>query len=251
MFPYFNPYRSFVSLKNKYYLPPAKTLKKSLFKVTLLVTLICMGSAVRAQYNTTNVNYDGSGGSGIGLTLGAGYDVPLHNLNGVYKIAPAFEGGITKQLGGFTFGLHAGYREFQPKQDSYALYAYGQEVGAISYSNYSIFSVYASAKYDFRLSRGASLYGGVNLGNYFTSYSYLSQVDNVGEEAGRFSGGFAYFAPKAGIIFAVGENAQLGLETKFNFYGSANYSYNTVDGGSGSSILYTTWTTGVVFNYRF
>jgi len=231
--------------------PVSRLLKKFFLKFTpLLMLLLLSAVAAKAQYNTSSMNYDGTGHSTIGLTFSAGVDVPLKNLNDIYRAAPDFDAGVTKQFGSFTLGVNLGYREFQPKYAAYVLDPDVPEAGTISYSNYSIFSVYTSAQYNAKISKTAVFYGGINLGSYYTHFSYSAQSGTAADNE-AFTSEFAYFAPKIGVSFMVSEDLKLGIESRYNLFGSASYNYNTVDGGSGNSILYTTWTTGLTLNYRF
>lgn len=218
-----------------------------LVRCVLFVGAFFICSVAHAQYSSNNIN-----SSGLALSAGAGIDVPMHNLNGVYKAAPSFDLGVTKSVNNFLFGVSAGYRSYQPKQSYYPVTDEfdGSTLGAINYSNFSVFSIYASATYNVDLSDRATFYGGLNVGSNYAHYSYYAQAGNDGDEE-SFTNGYGYIAPKLGVSFALANNLRLGAEARYNLFGSANYNYDSYYGSSSSSILYTSFSAGITLHYLF
>ncbi|GAB2701314.1 hypothetical protein GCM10027037_28100 [Mucilaginibacter koreensis] len=224
------------------------------FKTAVFILLVLAGSAAQAQYNTMRMNFDGnSSQSGFGLTGGVNIDVPMHNLKEIYKASPSGEVGLQYYYNNWVFGLHGSYRVLQPKQSTfYEADQYGTVYSATSFGSYVSYGFYLSAMYQFPINPKVRLVAGINSGNYFSSYKFIS-LDAV--SGATFSGSASepqgYIAPKLGLSFRLTEDVSLGVHTQYNVFGNYSYSYNSREGASESGTIYTSWASGVSLSYRF
>lgn len=204
----------------------------------LLVFLFCTEADAQRRSNR-GLNYDGdaagvgNGGSGEfghaswGVSLQAGFDSPQGDLGANYKGAPLIGISVLKYVGNFTFGITLSRHSYKPAINDVSVSVDMGEVASVDQSikltNNSFTGFYGSAIYNFNLSGGFRLFGGVNLGNMTSRYGAV-----VSGSQGNFSQSYVdkwgYFAPKLGIDIALNDAFSIGFEGKYNIFmqGSAN-----------------------------
>ncbi|WP_221284649.1 outer membrane protein [Mucilaginibacter sp. SP1R1] len=233
-----------------------------LFKVILIGAFICCSVTAMAQRRShAALTYGGGGGgtnfdSGYGVTFGFGVDAPLGNLKDVYKAAPAYDLSVVRFLGDFTVGLNLGYHVYKPKDDVASagdITIDGNADGTVTvdngttvFSNYKVYSAYASAVYNVDLSDDTRLYGGANIGLYVTHYAFAFTTDDGNYAVAELRDRNIYLAPRLGVIFALTENIGLSFDARYNFFAPTS---NTQYESSGS--FYTSMAGQVGLTYKF
>jgi hypothetical protein len=225
-----------------------------LFTVMVFMLLMLAGSAVQAQYNTMRMNFDGTASqSGFGLTGGVNMDVPMHNLSNVYSPSPSGEVGVQYYLKNWLFGIHGSYHALQPKQSIfYDVDNYGTVYSATSFGSYVSYGVYISAAYRFPINRRTHLIAGINAGNYYSSYKFITlDVASSTTYSGSAAEPQGYFAPKLGLDYQLSEDVSVGVHTQYDVSGSYSYTYDSQAGASSMGRVFSSWASGVSLSYRF
>ncbi|MDN5287733.1 MAG: hypothetical protein JWR38_4007 [Mucilaginibacter sp.] len=217
------------------------------FKNVFIGVFVCFFGTAMAQHRSHEaLTYGGgsSGGSnfesGYAISLGVGYDLPLGYLKDIYKPGVAFNFGVMRFMGDFTLSLNAGYHAYKPKDDAFGAVeitdnsenatATVENMSAIL-GKFKVYSGYASIVYNVNIAEGARLYGGANLGGYYT-YNIEPYILDNGDYgfAGQHVSNF-YVAPRLGVIFAFTDHIGLSLESTYNFFTPINKSkYKTSSG---------------------
>ncbi|MDR6944669.1 hypothetical protein [Mucilaginibacter pocheonensis] len=218
---------------------------KALF--IIICTCICSISIAQRRSHAA-LTYGGGGGgsnfdSGYGVMLGMAYDAPLGNLKGVYKPAVDFNLGVARFMDKFTVSFTLGYHAYKPKNDT--TNTDEVENTNVVYSNYKVYSAYAGIIYNLNLSESARLYGGANLGLYYTHYAYTFVANNDSFIADLQQQNF-YMAPRLGIIFALTNTIGLSFESKYNFFSPIGKSET-----ESSGTFYTSVAGQAALTYKF
>lgn len=257
----FNPCTSGFMQFNRY---PFKT-NRCLKTVLILMFTCFFGTAMGQHRSHEALTWGGGGGSGgnfesgYGITFGAGIDAPQNYFKDIYKPAVAFNLGVARFMDKFTISLNVGYHNYQPK-DAYNPSNVTIEVGNAGttndaqdqtpvtlFTNYRVFSGYASVVYNVNLADGARLYGGANIGGYFTDYSYVV-LDPNNEQSGTVitpERKNFYVAPRLGLIFVFTDHIGVSVESTYNFY--APLKKQNSSGGT----FYTSITGLAALTYKF
>ncbi|MDN3547225.1 hypothetical protein [Mucilaginibacter aquaedulcis] len=226
-------------------------INKLFAKSILILVFACFIGPAMAQHRSTAAltygggsNGDSNFESGYGITFGVGYDLPLDYLKDIYKPTVAYNFGVSRFLGDFTVGLNLGYHAYKPKDDLVSVV--GNNDGTTETTDYSayfsklkVFEGYASGVYNIDLTEGARLYGGLNLGLYYTENTipYFTTDDTVvplEQHIRNF-----YVAPRLGLIFSVSNQIGITLDGKYNFYTPITKSqYDTSSGSFYTSIAF-------------
>ncbi|NOW97258.1 hypothetical protein [Mucilaginibacter sp. SG564] len=236
-------------------------------KTVLILMFTCFFGKVMGQHRSHEAltwgGGSGSGGgnnfeSGYAVTFGAGIDAPLNYFKDIYKPSAAFNLGVARFMDKFTISLNVGYHNYQPK-DAFNPEKITIEIaneqdngtpdqGPITvFSNYRVFSGYASVVYNVDIADGARLYGGANLGGYYTDYSYLifdPNSDQGGSVVTPERKNF-YVAPRLGLIFGISDHIGVSVESTYNFYAPLKKANNS--GGT----FYTSVTGLASLVYKF
>jgi hypothetical protein len=198
----------------------------------------CFFGRVMGQHRSHEaLTWGGGGGgggnfeSGYAVTFGAGIDAPMNYFKDIYKPSAAFNLGVVRFMDKFTISLNVGYHNYQPK-DAFNPEKISIELGneenngtleqgpITVFSSYRVFSGYASIVYNVNVADGARLFGGANIGGYYTDYSYLifdPNSDQGGYVAVPERKNF-YVAPRLGLIFALSDHIGISVESTYNFY---------------------------------
>jgi hypothetical protein len=234
-------------------------------KTVLILMFICFfGTAMGQHRSHEALTWGGGGGSGgnfesgYGITFGAGIDAPMNYFKDIYKPAAAFNLGVTRFIDKLTISLNVGYHNYQPK-DAFNPEKITIDIGdgentgsqdqtpIIVFSSYRVFSGYASIVYNINVADGARLYGGANIGGYYTDYSYLifdPNSDQGGSVVTPERKNF-YMAPRLGLIFALSDHIGVSVESTYNFYAPLKKSNNS--GGT----FYTSVAGLAALTYKF
>ena len=219
------------------------------FKPVFILVLVCFLGTVMAQRRSHAALIYGGGNngnnfdSGYGIVFGVGYDAPLGNLKNVYKPAINYNLGVSRFMNDFTVSLTLGYHAYKTKDD--LITAGDIENTSTIFSDYRVYSAYAGAVYNLNLADDVRLYGGGNIGLYFTHYAF-SSTDNVSEFIVDLRERDIYLAPRLGFIFALTNNIGLSLESKYNFFAPIGKS----DYGS-SGTFYTSVAAQAAITFKF
>lgn len=198
----------------------------SCFKLLFAFVLISCFSTVMAQRRShAALTYGGGGNGGTNFNdgwaigFGTAYDVPQGNLSYSYKPTINFNTSVYRYFGAITTSASLGYHSYKPKED--AFYEYNDD-GSLSYtstlSNFRVFSFYLGAAYNIDVADNFRVYGGVNIGAYYTHYAISYDVTGYESGSSTLSQQEAYLAPKLGIIFPLSSSVGISMESKYNFF---------------------------------
>lgn len=224
---------------------PAKLLPLFFFICAVLPAFKAEAQHRHDAWATYGGGWSGGSDAEYGISVGAGYDVPSGDLSQTYKAAPAFDLNVVRYVGNFTFNTGLGYHAYKAKQPSFAYDDGMGDTTTASYGNYTVVSIYAGAAYNVIFGEGSRLYFGLNMGTYFTHYSFnitsqsYSDDENVGYEN-------LYLAPKIGLEFPLSGKISLGLEAKYNFFTPAG---NTNDDPNVGHV-YKTYAAGAALIFK-
>lgn len=237
----------FRSMKNKPLFHAMFNLSGGL-KTAVLVVLIACGFGASAQRSRAMYSYGGSGGgtTNYGIIIGGDYDKPLSDLGEFYKPAPAFDIGVLKYVGDFTFSLNLGYHQYQPIQAT-SFYADSISSVSSSISNYSTISYYFGAIYNIALSDNVKFFFGANFGIYYNHYSSSDSADGEVTDSSDTHDEDLYIAPRGGLSFKLSDALDLNLQAKYNLFSPTGNTYDNPDVGH----FYKSFATGISFSYRF
>jgi len=235
-------------------------------KTVLILMFTCFVGTVMGQHRSHEALTWGGGGSGGGgnfesgyaVTFGVGIDAPQNYFKDIYKPAAAFNLGIARFIDKLTISLNVGYHNYQPK-DAFNPDKITIDIGngvddgtqdqtpITLFTSYRVFSGYASIVYNINVADGARLYGGANLGGYYTDYSYLVFDPNSDQGGTVVTPGRKnfYVAPRLGLIFVLSDHIGVSIESTYNFYAPLKKSNNS--GGT----FYTSVTGLAAVTYKF
>ncbi|RYY31416.1 MAG: hypothetical protein EOP46_20815 [Sphingobacteriaceae bacterium] len=201
--------------------------------------------------------YSGSGGAGINsdwaIALNLGYDVPTGKLAESYKATPAFGLHVLYNWKSFTFNASGGYHAYSPKQDSVFYDETNKDLGYYKWSTFKVYELYAGAAYNLKPSEMLNIYAGANIGSYFVSYSFYTEINAEGMTATSdlgISQQNIYIAPKLGFTYQLTGNLGLGLEAKYNIF-TPGGNYNSRTGYESYGETYNSYTANVMLSYHF
>jgi hypothetical protein len=204
-----------------------------LFKNIFIGVFVCFFGTAMAQHRSHEALTYGGGNNGGGsnfesgyaVSFGVGYDAPLGYLKDIYKPGVAFNLGVMRFMGDFTISLNADYHTYQAKDGLFEI-TDGEtidnsttvESSSAFLGKYKVYAGYASIVYNVNITEGARLYGGANLGGYYT-YNIEPYFRDNGDLAfaGQHVKNF-YVAPRLGVIFALTDHIGLSLESSYNFF---------------------------------
>lgn len=190
-----------------------------------------VGTATAQRRSSAALTYGGGGTggsnfeSGYAISLGIGYNAPLNYLKDLYKPAIAYHLGLARFMDKFTVSVNLGYHAYKGKDDPFGLISAEVDDEPVPTQNtkfvlpdYKVYSGYASIVYNIDLAEAARLYGGVNLGGYYTyNYDFYVRGDGTLGTYGHHVKNF-YVAPRLGVIFGLTEHIGLSLESTYNFF---------------------------------
>lgn len=254
----------FISFKTGHNACFSKT--SSYLKTAFVLMLLCMFGTAKAQHRShAALTYGGgsSGDSGYGIMFGVGYDAPLGVLKDAYKPTLAYNLGLTKAVNNLTFSFSLGYHSYKPREIDLGFLNDGSsdnnsvsvELSSLVFSNYKIYSAYFGAIYNVDVAEGVKVYGGANLGFYQAHYVVLDPelVIDENTDAGDIEANLLkqrdldfYVAPRLGLTFALNENIDLSLESKYNFFAPTGHSQ-----GGGAGTFFTSATGLVAVTFKF
>lgn len=222
--------------------------KTSYLTAVLLAFLLFSGLNSMAQRSRAMYSYGGGGGgtSDYGLIIGGDYDKPLSDLGYYYKAAPAFDIGLLRYAGNFTFGVNIGYHQYQPIQ---ATSFYTDSISSIStsISNYTTVSFYLSAIYNVNLTDDVRFFLGGNFGVYYNHYTSSETDSDTYSDSFDTRDEDIYIAPRAGFSFRIADALDLNLQAKYNLFTPTGNVNDNPDVGH----FYKSFATGISFTYRF
>jgi hypothetical protein len=216
---------------------PAQIIKP-FFKLALLLLLLTSFKASAQSWADDDKTY------GIGLR--AEYDMPIGNLKFTYKAAPAAGISFYINEGAATAEVGLGYREYKPKLDTFYYLVNDNDYGTATYSKFKTIMFYLGGAYNLSLSDAMRIYGGFNLGFYFTKFSsntsdaFVNYSEDITERQG-------YIAPKLGFNFTLSDHLRLNVQGAYNLFaplGKAEYN-------SRVGTFYYSVTTGAAVIYNF
>lgn len=213
-------------------------------KLLLIILLGSICFKASAQYGS-NVDIDRFD-SGAAISLSADYDKPIANLGYTFAPSVSFGAHLMTFHDNFTFNYSLGYVAFKPKLDTFYYKADDVNIGTATYQNFTAVQAYLGFAYNLRLTDQFWLYGGLNMGAYFTHY-YSHSEDVHFDSTDDFHDTDLYLAPKAGITYALSNSLLVSIEGKYNAFaptGKKEYSPNV-------GTLYNSVATGIFLTYKF
>ena len=196
------------------------------FKLFLIVILFCCFNAATAQRRSSRALTYGGGGNGAvnfsdgwGVAAGNGVDIPQGNFNYTFKPAINFNASVYRFLGPFTASASIGYMNFKP--DEYFISETVEGTGTTAntyYADMPVIALYGGAAYNIDIADSFRVYGGVNLGVYFTDFAVAYEIDGVDPFVYDKWSQSLYYAPKVGVIFPVTPKLGISIESKYNFF---------------------------------
>jgi len=198
----------------------------SFFKLLLIVILfLCFSNAI-AQHKSNRALTYGGGGSGAvnfsdgwGVAVGTGAEIPTGSFNYTFKSAINFNASIYRFLGPFTVSINAGYTNFRPHE--YFISETDEASGVTAntyYADMPVISAYAGAAYNIDIADNFRVYGGANLGLYFTDFAVGYEIDGTDPFVYDKWSHSLYYAPKVGIAFPLTPKLGINIESKYNFF---------------------------------
>ncbi|WP_146166558.1 hypothetical protein ABZR88_01185 [Mucilaginibacter yixingensis] len=217
----------------------AKNLK-ALIKIALILLFTLNFSSAHAQdFFPEQTDY--------GFRFGADFDLPGKNLSADYRPGVNYNLSLMRYFEKFTVDVTAGYRQFQAKYPTLSQATNTGTTGVFTTSPFESFALSVGAVYNLPLGDNTKLYGGLNSGFYFTSYSVSYQDENTSFYEGS-SSKQAYVAPKIGAAFAINNNLDFDVHAAYNVF-TEHYEVNSRTGESGT--LFTSFSAGVGLVFKF
>jgi hypothetical protein len=196
------------------------------FKLFLIAILFCCFNVATAQRRSNRALTYGGGGSGAvnftdgwGVAVGTGIDIPQGSFNYTFKPAANFNASVYRFLGPFTANLSIGYMNFKPDQYAISETIEGSETTTNTYyADMPVIAAYGGAAYNIDIADNFRVYGGVNLGVYFTDFAVAYEIDGIDPFVYDKWSQSLYYAPKVGVIFPVTPKLGFSIESKYNFF---------------------------------
>ncbi|MDB5150088.1 MAG: hypothetical protein JWQ57_4108 [Mucilaginibacter sp.] len=196
------------------------------FNLFLIVILFSCFNVATAQRRSNRALTYGGGGSGAvnftdgwGVAVGTGIDIPQGSFNYTFKPAVNFNASIYRFLGPFTANLSVGYMNFKPDQYAISETIEGSETATNTYyADMPVIAAYGGAAYNIDVADNFRVYGGVNLGVYFTDFAVAYEIDGIDPFVYDKWSQSLYYAPKVGVIFPVTPKLGISIESKYNFF---------------------------------
>lgn len=184
----------------------------------------------------------------FGFRFGADFDLPGKNLSADYRPGINYNLSLMRYFDKFTVDVTAGFRQFQAKYPTLSQAGTGSgSAGMLTTSPFESFALSIGAVYNLPLGEKAKLYGGLNSGIYFTSYSVSYQDETTSFYEGS-SSKQTYVAPKLGAAFAINNNLDFDVHAAYNIF-TEHYEVNSRTGESGT--LFTSFSAGVGLVFKF
>ncbi|UOE51430.1 hypothetical protein MTO98_10110 [Mucilaginibacter sp. SMC90] len=203
-------------------------MKKTTFCFTLFLIgiLFCGSNAALAQHHSTRALTYGGGGSGAvnfsdgwGAAIGTGIEIPQGDFNYAFKPSINFNASVYRFLGPFTASLNLGYTNFKPDEYFISEAVEGSDSNVNTYyADMPVISAYGGLAYNIDVADNFRVYGGVNLGLYFTEFAVAYEIDDANSFVYDKWSQSLYYAPKVGIIFPVTPKLGISIESKYNFF---------------------------------
>jgi hypothetical protein len=221
-----------------YSFAPNRLFKRLPVICLIVLSFTCFQAKAQNSYGDNSQTY--------GVALIAGYDVPTGNLAYTFKPALTYGLKVLKYYDNITGSLSFGYHVYKPKQDVFYYSVNESNYGTVKYKNFSVSSIYLGLAYNYEINNGFKVYGGFDLGAYFTHLVYHS-MDEFSDNNVDLNENEVYLAPKVGLTYPVSDNITLGVEGKYNLFSPAGQSrYNSEVG-----TLHTSYAGGLVLTYNF
>jgi hypothetical protein len=219
------------------------------FVVLILLVFSSLGASAQRRKDPWNTYGGGSNGSvdesGYALSLSSYYDTPSGDLAPTFNPAIGFSFSVLRFSGSFTFNASIGYHAYNPRQDIFTYDDGSGGTGTIVWQSFPVYSFYTGAVYNLPLGGASRLYGGVNIGVYYTTYAYQS-ADQFSTSDVDLNEEDLYFAPKVGFAIGVTDNIRLGIEGRYNFFSPEGSSASNPDVG----VVYKSYAVGFVLSYK-
>ncbi len=207
-----------------YFLPMKKS--NICFKLFLIIILFYCSNTAMAQHHSSRALTYGGGGSGAvnfsdgwGIAAGTGVDIPQGNFNYTFKPSINFNTSVYRFLGPFTASLSLGYTNYKPHEYFISETVDGSNSNVNTYyADMPVISAYAGAAYNIDVADNFRVYGGVNLGLYFTDFAVAYEIDGADTYVYDKWSQSLYYAPKVGVIFPVTPKLGISIESKYNFF---------------------------------
>lgn len=210
-------------------------------KITLFL-LMLTGLKANAQ----NIYGGGDYEETFGVGINADYDMPVGNLKYTYKSAPAYGGSVYMYQEDFTYSISVNFREYKPKQDVFYYLVNDNDYGTATYSSFKTTMAYFGAAYNLPITDEFRVYGGINMGFYFSKFksrsvdAFVDSSEDINEKEG-------YGAPKLGLNLSLNDHVLVSVQGSYNFFAPLGRS----DYNSRVGTLYTSLSTGAALIYRF
>ncbi len=234
----------------KFHLPAYKLPLKSLLLFFFLLLLFSSfyASAQRRKDPWATFGGGSNGGlddSGYALTVSTYYDTPTGDLAPTFNPAIGFSFNVLQYHGAFTFNASIGYHAYNPKLPVFTYDDGAGGTGTIAWQSFPVYSLYTGVVYNAQLGGASRLYGGVNIGVYYTTYAYQS-ADQFSTSSVDLNEEDLYFAPKLGFAIGVANNITLGVEGRYNLFSPEGSSATNPYVG----VVYKSYALGFVLTYK-
>ncbi len=149
-----------------------------------------------------------------GFSLSTSLEVPIDFRKDLHNKTIGFNGEYRKQTRWGTTEFGIGYLSFNSKVDTLFYQIYPWEVGKDTFSDYKIFQIYWGNSYVFDLNKDfLQFLIGVNFGYYYVKYEYTDYYYGESITEGRVT-----VVPKCSLVFNLGNDMGVFIESKFNAY---------------------------------
>ena len=201
----------------------------------------------------TTAKAQGSYDTKYALAIGTDYDAPVGNLSYTFKPAINYNLSFHLNSDNFTGSVNFGYHNYKPKQDTfyYQVTVTDQGIdhtdyGSVHYQNFPVYSFYLGLVYNLELAEQLKVYGGFNLGLYYTHLVFVAS-DVTGGSNTDLHEQDLYIAPRLGFTYSLAQNIGIGIEGKYNLF--APTGKRKYDDRVGT--LYNSYSAGVRLIYNF
>jgi hypothetical protein len=202
---------------------------------------------------TTTAKAQGSYDTSHAIAIGIDYDAPVGDFSYTFKPTTNYNLSFLLNSGDLTGSVNFGYHNYKARQDTfYYLVTYTDdgkdhtEYGHVHYENFPVYSFYLGLVYNLELAEQLKVYGGFNLGVYYTHFVFQAS-DVLGGSNTDLHEQDLYIAPRLGCTWLLTKSIGVGIEGKYNFFAPTGDSRYTDRVGT----LYNSYSTGVRLIYNF
>lgn len=157
-----------------------------------------------------------------GPSISMDYEIPMGSLGEVYKPALNYTLSHVSFKKKQVWNISLGFYRFEPKENPF-IYFNGDETVVAKYSKYSVLPLYIGLGHNFSISDHISIQLGMDMGYYYTWYSYsvegrTSSGINTINIGGDVIQGRGDISPKINLLIKLTDIIHFQIRSKFNLF---------------------------------